>query len=102
MYCGFVGNTAKDAVGVYPDIDACRNKNIDASKDSRYLNSTVLFNNSISQIALHTAKNGRKLRTLKYFAIVVQITAREGCTTSFRLFAFQLQLFHDLICLVAK
>ena len=45
---GFIGHAAKDAVGVYPDIDACRNKNIDASKDGRYLNSTVFFNNSFS------------------------------------------------------
>ena len=56
--CGsFIGSTAKDTVGAHFYIDIIWNENINTAKDSRYLNGTVFFDNSIFKVTVYTTKD---------------------------------------------
>ena len=57
--CGsFIGNAAKNTVRAHFYIDIIWNENINTAKDSRYLNGTVFFDNSILKVTIHTTKDG--------------------------------------------
>ena len=102
MYGSFIGNTAEDTIRTNFNIYIIRNKNINASKDCRYLNRTVFFDNSVTEIALHTAKGCGKLCALKYFAVIIQITTGECGTANLCFAAVLLDFSDNFVCFVAK
>ena len=102
MYGSLVRDATKDTVGAYLYIDVVGNKNINTAKDSRHLNGTIFFDNSISDIALHTAEGSSQLSTLKYFTVIIQITTGEGGTADLCFAAVLFNLCYNLICFVAK
>ena len=71
MYCGLVGNTAKNTVGANLNVDIVGYQYIHPTKDGRNLNCAIFFNDGISQVTLHTTESGRKLCTLEHLAVKV-------------------------------
>ena len=80
MCIGLIGYSAKDAVRINLNVHVARYQNIDSAKNCRCLNSTVVLNNRIAQIALHASENSGNLSPLKNLIIVIKITPGKSGT----------------------